>query len=947
MNSRSLIRLLLTFITALPFNDIVAGSDNESALVINEIMPANLDMFLDPSFNYGSWIELYNPGNDDIDIKGWYLSNDPDNPQQCPLGDRTRIIKAHGYLTLWFGHVESYCPDQLDFKLENNYDDNTQESFIMLSDRNGDIRIKEVYPFVPARISWARKTDGGAEWGLTGYPTPSATNATSRFASIQLPAPQIDVDSKLFTEQFYFYVDIPEGATLYYTEDCSLPTPDNPQVKVSNGGHTVDDTKVYRFRLYKDGMLPGPVATRTYIRTENQYGIPVISVVTSNDNLYSTAYGIWAKGPNGLAGNGQTDLCNWNWDWDRPANLEVIDQSNRMVINQEVEICNSGRYSRAFEPHSLKVEVKKKYGYDNFLPFTPFADKQFNRYKALKIRNGGNSNVARFRDAAIQQVIIRSGVNLECQSYQPVHQYVNGVYKGVLNLREPNNKDYAYSNYGLDEDDVDFFKIDHKSGNTGHGYGYIQSQGDADAWDEWLELARTSDNPDTYKRICQLVDVEEFANYMAVEFLLYNSDWPRNNVKVFRRKPDGQFRFILFDIDNILGYGANINDNPFTVFDSEEYRTVIVTLFHNMLRNSTFNKLFVDSYCIMAGSVLNPDYLHPIIMELSTRAAREMAFNNESPQGDIDMINNITYSYLTNKINQLKSWQYITTTGYYSPVKTISSNIPQATLTLNGLLIPTGRYKGPILTTSTVTATAPQGYTFSGWQNEYGTTISTQPSYRMKSSYDETLIAVFKPKETTIKPVRINEVSAGNGIYMNSGFKKHDWIELYNSTDKSYDVSGMYLSDAPGTPHKFRIPSGTIIPANGYQVIWCDNDNGTDIHANFKLSNKENGCVILTAADDSWADTLVYCMHREFQSVGLYPDGGSKSYLMNRPSIGKRNFHITTDSLYIQTVIDWIEPVSSGDANSERIYNLPGQPVTEMQPGQIYIRNRRKFIYNP
>ena len=88
-------------------------------------------------------------------------------------------------------------------------------------------------------------------------------------------------------------------------------------------------------------------------------------------------------------------------------------------------------------------------------------------------------------------------------------------------------------------------------------------------------------------------------------------------------------------------------------------------------------------------------------------------------------------------------------------------------------------------------------------------------------------------------------------------------------------------------------------------------------------------------------------MHREFQSVGLYPDGGSKSYLMNRPSIGKRNFHITTDSLYIQTVIDWIEPVSSGDANSERIYNLLGQPVTEMQPGQIYIRNRRKFIYNP
>ena len=70
MRSRSLYKLLLSVIAASVFTDIKADSGYEPALVINEIMPANVDMFLDPSFNYGSWIELYNYGDTDIDISG-------------------------------------------------------------------------------------------------------------------------------------------------------------------------------------------------------------------------------------------------------------------------------------------------------------------------------------------------------------------------------------------------------------------------------------------------------------------------------------------------------------------------------------------------------------------------------------------------------------------------------------------------------------------------------------------------------------------------------------------------------------------------------------------------------------------------------------------------------------------------------------------------------------
>lgn len=934
--------MLLLTIVVMPQTIVRAGSE-EPALVINEVMTANIDMFLDPSKNYGNWIELYNTSHEDIDISGWYLSNDSTDKRQCPLGDRARVVKADSMLTLWFGHVDDYCPDQIDFDLK--YDGGV----VLLSDDNGNPVSKVEYGVIPARISYARTTDGGNEWGMTGYPTPGQTNSTSRFATAQLSAPVVSEDSKLFTDQFYFNVTIPEGATLYYTKDGSTPTEDNPNVKTSNGSHTVNGTKIYRFRLYKEGMLPSPVTTRSYIRTSNDYGVPVVSIVTANDNLYSTEYGLWEKGPYGKAGNGQSDLCNWNRDWDRPVNIEIIDVNGKMVINQEAEITPSGRYSRAYNPRPFKVKAKKRYGYDNYFAFTPFPDKPYNKYQSIKLRGGGNNFKARLKDAALQQIMIRSGWDIDCQSYQPVHHYVNGVYKGVINFREPNNKDFAYSNYGFDEDEVDCFKLDHNFGNG----GFVLTEGSRAPWDEWVQLAKTAGQEASYQRICEIVDIDEFANYMAAEFYLGNEDWPRNNIKVFRHNtPDGRYRFVVLDLDHSFGSPTRATSiNPFSSFDSQEYydnggyKSVMVTLFHNMLQNSTFRKKFIDSYCIAAGSVFDPDRVKSIVKELADRAAREMAFNNESPSDDANLITGtITADYRQNRIDQLVNWSYSSLGRTTKATKTITTNLPQAVITLNGMIIPTNNFVGQVFLPVKVKAIAPNGYTFAGWTDSNGKIVSWNAEYNLSNS-TENIKATFVPDDTFTRPVRINEVCASNNVFINDSFKKHDWIELYNTTPNAIDASGMTLSDDLDKPGKYTLPQGTTIPARGYLVIWCDKDEGTQLHASFKLDNKQDNVVVLTAADKSWADTLFYCNHTEFQSVGLYPDGSSTSYVMNRPSIGKKNSRSTYDPVDREKITAIKALLNT--PKDEMIFNLLGQPVASPQPGQLYIKNGRKFYYRP
>ena len=46
-----------------------------------------------------------------------------------------------------------------------------------------------------------------------------------------------------------------------------------------------------------------------------------------------------------------------------------------------------------------------------------------------------------------------------------------------------------------------------------------------------------------------------------------------------------------------------------------------------------------------------------------------------------------------------------------------------------------------------------------------------------------------------------------------------DWVELRNTTGSPIDMSGWFLSDSKGDLKKYTLPTGTVVPANGYVVL--------------------------------------------------------------------------------------------------------------------------------
>ena len=934
-------------------------TEGREQLCINEIQAMNIDQFLDPSWNYGGWIEVYNPTDNYIDLKGCSVSNG----KKTSRIDKECTVAPLGTVCIWFDHRDpNYAPLQMDMKLD------VDGGTVSLINSDGSTIDSQTYPEAVARTSYARTTDGGSEWRLSGTPTPAKTNEGMTFADERWEGPQPTADSRLFSSSFSFTVDIPDGAKLRYTTDGTTPTATNGKTSTTGKFSINTTTTVYRFCFVGGDRLPSKVVTRSYIKKDKDFTLPVFSLATEQGNLYSDTYGFFVKGTNGRPGrSGDDDSYNWNMDWERPVNFEYINQEGQMAISQETAMERCGGWSRAYTPFSFKLIAKKQYELQSTLPYDFFSEKPFLKHKALQMRNGGNNaetwsdGGGRIKDALLQEIIMRSGLNIDCQAYQPAAHYINGKFMGVINVREPNNKQYVYANYGLEEDEIDQFEMDADS-------GYVQKCGTKDSWNDWYNLAKSCAKDDVYDQIKDMVDIDAYINYMAVQLYLGGDDWPHNNIKGWKPvMQGGKWKFVIFDLDFAFKRSAPFNDfaneKTYTFHDLKGLRPdgtpwnnyaykkeiEFVTIFINMLQNAQFRKQFIDTFCLVAGSVFEPKRSEAIINELVGNVRDMQLLANEynktiSPDQTASTVKSAISSRASAMITQLKNYTPMKLSTTTARKIILSSNLPQAQLFLNGLPIPTGKFNGQLFPPYTVSACAPAGYRFAGWKNASGTiecedeeySLPTGKALTLEATYEKMSAEEMQQARLTDAPIVINEVSASNSINVNEYGKKDDWIELYNTTDAPVDIAGMYLTDKSDKPQKWQVPAdtkaSTIIPPHGYKVIWCSKrESDTQLHADFKLENEEGALVRIEAEDGAWADSLVYCMQEGNQSFGRYPDGGRLTFLMEKPTIQAPN-------LMTSYATEWAHTPDVEDA-IDRLISHDGALAITCSAGELHLRS--------
>ena len=120
----------------------------------------------------------------------------------------------------------------------------------------------------------------------------------------------------------------------------------------------------------------------------------------------------------------------------------------------------------------------------------------------------------------------------------------------------------------------------------------------------------------------------------------------------------------------------------------------------------------------------------------------------------------------------------------------------------------------------------------------------------------------------------VNEFLADNTSDVRNEYHLlEDWIELYNNSNHTIRLDGVYLSDESTNPSVYRFPAATTLDAHHYVVVWADNlVPKTQLHANFKL-NSENGQLLLSNGCYLQYDALTYAQQDKNRSLARCPDG--------------------------------------------------------------------------
>lgn len=139
--------------------------DNTKSVLINEMLPRNTEHGSDQDGEFDDWIELYNSSDEDLDISGYYLSDDKSFVTKWSFPDGT-TIGSKNYLIVWADDDTTQVGLHTNFKLSAT----NGETVLFLTPEEELINMV-AFPPTDVEQSWARKPNasGDFEWSVPTF----------------------------------------------------------------------------------------------------------------------------------------------------------------------------------------------------------------------------------------------------------------------------------------------------------------------------------------------------------------------------------------------------------------------------------------------------------------------------------------------------------------------------------------------------------------------------------------------------------------------------------------------------------------------------------------------------------------------------------------------------------------------------------------------------------
>ncbi len=174
----------------------------------------------------------------------------------------------------------------------------------------------------------------------------------------------------------------------------------------------------------------------------------------------------------------------------------------------------------------------------------------------------------------------------------------------------------------------------------------------------------------------------------------------------------------------------------------------------------------------------------------------------------------------------------------------------------------------------------------------------------------------------------INEVQSVNDTTIADLYGEYDdWFEIHNGSGYDCDLSWVYVSDDPANLTAYQFAPGTILPSEGYLVVWADDHPWQDgFHLPFRFSGDGDSLYIsrqpVTSGMDnpgfsprgvpSLIDSKRFGIIPTDLSAGRIPDGGAGWGILETCTPGWSNSVPVVDTGYLLVSNPFPNPSFSG-----------------------------------
>lgn len=152
-----------------------------SPICINEVSAAN-DIYVNEYGKRADWIELYNRGQEPLDVSQWFFSDEEQNPTKYQIDAAkgvSTIIRPNGHLVIWCDGKSSVSEPHLPFKLKN-----ADNSTLILQSADGRWKDSMSYKTHSSKETVGRYPDGGSNSWTFYHPTIGTPNMVTIYDNI-------------------------------------------------------------------------------------------------------------------------------------------------------------------------------------------------------------------------------------------------------------------------------------------------------------------------------------------------------------------------------------------------------------------------------------------------------------------------------------------------------------------------------------------------------------------------------------------------------------------------------------------------------------------------------------------------------------------------------------------------------------------------------------------